>query len=93
MVCNKIGHYMRLVYEKELIRMDCEFHIDLFGTIWFYHAKDIWVRCNNELIKNHDEIFSRFIFDEMNKLQLKKTQTPVVQSEEKTSPFPVQDII
>ena len=82
MVCNKVGHYLKVVYNKELIRMDVEFHKDQFGHVWFYHCRDVWVREKNDWIKNHDERFSRFILSEIRKEQKPTTQAPLVHKEE-----------
>ena len=69
MVCNKVGHYLRVVYNRELIRMDVEFHRDQFGQVWLYHCRDVWVREKNDWIQNHDELFGRFILAELRKDQ------------------------
>jgi hypothetical protein len=41
MVCNKIGHYLKVVHNIKLKRMSVEFSIDDFGVIWLFYAKDI----------------------------------------------------
>lgn len=65
MQCHKIGHFVKLVYDFEIVRMNVEFQIDVGGQVWLFHCSDIWIREANERIKNYDKMFSQFIFAEM----------------------------
>lgn len=44
--CNKIGYYLQMVHQIEVIRMDVEFYQDETGLVLFYHAHNIWIRCS-----------------------------------------------
>jgi hypothetical protein len=43
--CNKIGFFIQLVHNIDIMRMKVEFFQDENGLIQFYHAKDVWIRC------------------------------------------------
>jgi hypothetical protein len=56
-ICNKIGYYMQVLHEIDILRMTVEFYQDETGCVQLYHASDIWIRClegNSELKKNDD---------------------------------------
>lgn len=42
--CNKMGFYLQMVHQIEILRMDVEFHQDETGLMIFYHAQNIWIR-------------------------------------------------
>ena len=66
MLCNKIGHYLKTVHRKELVRMDVEFHVDCFGQAWLHFASNIWTRERNEELKDQDRQFMDFIAERVN---------------------------
>jgi hypothetical protein len=43
---------MKLLFSKELVKMDVEFLIDDFGFIIIMEATNIWIREKNELPKD-----------------------------------------
>lgn len=61
MVCTKIGQYLKLVHNKELIRMNCEFLVDDFDQVFLMSARDIWIREVNEMPTDHERMFSQFL--------------------------------
>ena len=50
--------------------MECEFHQDQLGKMWLYHLSEIRVRTPVDWCHNHDELFSQFIINEVNKENL-----------------------
>jgi hypothetical protein len=42
--CNKIGYYLQLLQDIEIIRMKVEFFQDETGFIQLYNASEIWTR-------------------------------------------------
>ena len=64
-VCTKVGYYLRRLYGIELLKMHAEFSLDDFGKVWFYHAKDIWVRRVNNLPSDYDQLLQSFILNEI----------------------------
>ena len=61
MICIKIGYYLKVVHKKDLIRMNVEFLIDEFDKIWLFHAKNLWIREENEFPSDHEKMMSQFI--------------------------------
>ena len=53
-VCTKVGFYLRQLYGIELLKMHAEFSRDDFGKVWFYFAKDVWVRRVNDFPSDYD---------------------------------------
>ena len=49
--CNKIGYYLQMVHQIEILRMDVEFMQDETGLVLFYHAENIWIRCSESKSK------------------------------------------
>tara|TARA_B110000285_G_scaffold230763_1_gene297971 strand:+ start:296 stop:541 length:246 start_codon:yes stop_codon:yes gene_type:complete len=43
--CNKIGFFLQLIHNIDIMRMKVEFFQDENGLIQFYNAKNVWIRC------------------------------------------------
>lgn len=43
-VAYKVAFYVSRLYQREILRMRCQFAKDVHGTIWFQYADDIWIR-------------------------------------------------
>lgn len=50
--CLKMAYYMQIVRKVQLLTMQAEFYKDDLGYIWFFYAKDIYVKRPIELPNN-----------------------------------------
>lgn len=58
LLCIKIGKYIKLLHNIELVRMTADFLVDDFGKVWLAKASDIWVREMNEFPTDYNKMFS-----------------------------------
>jgi hypothetical protein len=65
--CTKIGFYLKHVYGVELLKMSVEFVQDEFSKVWLLHAQDVYIRTDNNLPKDYDQIYNEFILSEVKK--------------------------
>jgi hypothetical protein len=63
MMCYKIGYYLKAAKQIELVRMKCEFLIDEFGDVALRQATEIWIRVVNTVPIDHEQMFSKFLYD------------------------------
>ena len=64
-LCKKIGFFLKKVYGIDLMRMNVDFHIDEFGKMWFFSAKNIYLRKQVELPTNQSSMLGQFVLKEM----------------------------
>ena len=53
--CNKIGYFIQLIHNVDIMRMKVEFFQDENGLVQFYHAKDVWIRCLESQLSTKQE--------------------------------------